>query len=340
MNCICGKKYNKEEFKNHFRNCYKFLEKYKNFDLKISQLIKKYFEIKNASIIKFLLQRYIRLIDHKINKFQSENNIRKVQSYEKNNKNIPYKLINPFYNSKNNNNNKNKNINNNININNIYHKNKSNNININNNNIINNKSFSDSKIMNVSYSYINNKIVDIDKYNINNKLNACCVIKKRRKISSFNLREKENSFKKCNEIIFQILHNKVEKASKQNFLKKLSFIGRFKKEKKTDNNKIDFENTQQLNYSISFIGESIRQENGIIIINYCKEIYIKNKGIINNDIVKSISSHLKNLFLEEFFIIISNKDNENIYFNLSSSMNMNKHIIFYLEGKKFYIISY
>ena len=113
-----------------------------------------------------------------------------------------------------------------------------------------------------------------------------------------------------------------------------------KKEKKTDNNKNDFENTQQLNYSISFIGESIRQENGIIIINYCKEIYIKNKGIINNDIVKSISSHLKKLFLEEFFIIISNKDNENIYFNLSSSMNMNKHIIFYLEGKKFYIISY
>ena len=41
--CMCGIKVNKKEFKLHYRNCNQFLEKYKDFDFKISSQISKYF---------------------------------------------------------------------------------------------------------------------------------------------------------------------------------------------------------------------------------------------------------------------------------------------------------
>ena len=62
--CMCGIEYDKKEFKKHFRHCNKFLEKYKDFDLKISREISKQFKLENnGAIIIFFLKKYIKLIN-------------------------------------------------------------------------------------------------------------------------------------------------------------------------------------------------------------------------------------------------------------------------------------
>lgn len=65
--CMCGIEYNKKEFKKHFRHCNKFLEKYKDFDLKISREISKHFKLENnGAIIIFFFKKYIKLINDRI----------------------------------------------------------------------------------------------------------------------------------------------------------------------------------------------------------------------------------------------------------------------------------
>ena len=324
IQCICGNKYDKKEFKKHFKNCCKFIEKFKDFDFKISQLIKKYYKVKHAIIIQFLLQRYIKIIEHKIRKYQEDNsdfNIRKIQSYEKKNKNIENetKLINPFYV-----------------IDDIIKYNK-NNLNINNNNLINYYN-----INNNMNNNINNKINN-NFNNDENLLNIKCTVKPKKfkntnilkeMINSINLKNKDNNFIKCNEINFKLLNNKdKEKKMENKFLKNLSFIADIQPEIVSDFKKIDYKNC--IPY-LSFLGSNIKGEN--IILDYCKSIYINNNGIINNDIAKSISLFCKDIFSGEWLTIITSIDYIDIYYNISSLKCNDKNIIFFLDNKKFYII--
>ena len=76
-----------------------------------------------------------------------------------------------------------------------------------------------------------------------------------------------------------------------------------------------------------------------MIINYCKEFYIKYQGILNNNIVRLLVSKIKDLLLGEWLIIVCYIDKD-IYYNISSTYDENKYIIFFLDDKKFYIIGY
>ena len=298
---MCGKKYDKKEFKKHFKNCHKFLEKFKDFDFKISELIKKYYKIKNASIIQFLLQRYIKLIEHKIRKSQEDNNnnIRKIQIYEKKYKNFELKKINPFYV-----------ISKDINI-------KNDNYNINNNNF--------------------NKLIS---YNPENSLNIKCSVKPKKfknnniikeYINKIKQKNKRNYFIICNEINFKLINNKaLNKSSRL-----LSFIGGCENEIVLNIRKI---NKNCIPY-LSYLGSYYKGEENIVL-EYCKELYKINEGIINKDFVKSISLFCKDLFLGEWLIIIINIDYMDIFFDLSSLKFKDKSIIFFLDNKKFYIIGY
>ena len=315
IQCVCGTKYDKKEFKKHYKNCCKLLEKFKDFDFKISQLIKKYYKLKNASIIQFLLQRYIKLIEHKIRKSQEDNNhIRKIQSYENKNKNLEY-IINPFCA-----------INTNINDNKDDYK-------------INNNSLTNSN--NINNNMINNSINYFNK--TENPLNIKCTVKPKKFkpknlikeiINKININNKENVFIKCNDINFTILNNKEKKTDLKMFLKKLSFNGSCEPEIVPDFKSINFKNCTP---RLSFLGLNFKGEEKIIL-DYCKDLYMANQGIINNDIAKSISLYCKDLFSGEWLIIITNIDYIDIYFDLSSLRGNDKNMIFFLDNKKYYII--
>ena len=111
---MCGIKVNKKDFKLHYRNCNHFLEKYEDFDFKISSQISKHFTKKNASIIIFLLERYIKLIKHKIEKKNIKHNPSSKYIVPKELYNIPEDQI-PFFNRINDNRNNSSNKLNNLN---------------------------------------------------------------------------------------------------------------------------------------------------------------------------------------------------------------------------------
>jgi hypothetical protein len=68
IKCICGKELNNNKFKNHFRNCNSFFDRFKQFDMKISFLLSKYLAVKeNVILVLFLFKEYIKLIEKKIN---------------------------------------------------------------------------------------------------------------------------------------------------------------------------------------------------------------------------------------------------------------------------------
>ena len=93
--CKCCKIFDKKNFTNHFKNCKDFKNEFKDFDLKLSLLLKKYIDIDNLILIKYLFKEYLKLIKHKIKEFKHE--IKKSQketidSTQKNIENFNYKL--------------------------------------------------------------------------------------------------------------------------------------------------------------------------------------------------------------------------------------------------------
>ena len=65
--CICGNDFDKFEFKNHYKKCKFFFDRFKNLDMRISFLLNKYLSIKeNIVLVRYLFTRYIKLIDKKI----------------------------------------------------------------------------------------------------------------------------------------------------------------------------------------------------------------------------------------------------------------------------------
>lgn len=96
IKCLCGRDYDKIEFKKHYKECEMFLDKFNDFDVKISMLLKSYcYNKEDLLYIKFLFKRYIKLIDYKIKSFQNDdimmleiNNIINDNSFENQKKNI------------------------------------------------------------------------------------------------------------------------------------------------------------------------------------------------------------------------------------------------------------
>ena len=67
ITCVCGKRFDEEEFQRHFSSCQPFKSQFKEFDSKFGELLKSYSEPKERLlIVKFLLKQYINLIDKKL----------------------------------------------------------------------------------------------------------------------------------------------------------------------------------------------------------------------------------------------------------------------------------
>ena len=69
INCVCGKEFKEKDFKNHFKKCNSFTLKYENFDFTLSMLLKLNFNTReDLKCIKFLLKRFVKLIDFNLKK--------------------------------------------------------------------------------------------------------------------------------------------------------------------------------------------------------------------------------------------------------------------------------
>ena len=66
IKCCCQISFNEYVFKEHFLKCKSFKEKFKDFDNKLSLLLKEYNNIEDLNYIKYLLKSFIKLIDYKI----------------------------------------------------------------------------------------------------------------------------------------------------------------------------------------------------------------------------------------------------------------------------------
>ena len=94
--CLCQKNYNEKEFISHTQICKAFKIKFEKFDTKLSLLIKSYSDTEeNLRFIKFLLKRFIKLINSKLNYNQENNEQPKFKSalLNKNKYNISSKLL-------------------------------------------------------------------------------------------------------------------------------------------------------------------------------------------------------------------------------------------------------
>ena len=281
IQCICGIKYNKKLFKQHFRNCNQFLEKYKDFDFKISTAISKLFQAKkNSTIIIFLLERYIKLIKHK-NK-DKEINIKRSLSVKKYKENPPSK-------DKDNNN---KSIDNNIN-------NKNSNI----------QNFLAKLNYKSSNDFPKNKKID------NCFIRNNCIIKKKNNNELYN---KLRIFQKRNEISFELLKQKdIPNTFIENPFYK--FRGNFGNNN-NQSESITY-NPFNISFNLKYIGSKIINQIGQTIIDNCKSKYRENNGIINNQITNYLITYFKSIFNGEWFIIIYNIEYNEIWYNFTSFIN-------------------
>lgn len=321
--CLCGNNYNKKDFKKHFRSCIIFLEKYKDFDFQISKLLSQYFKNKkNASIIKFLFERYLKLIDHKITSNQIN---KRKQSADLQIKNMKLE-------------------NNQINLSNNTQNNNEKNMNIINNNKMNFRSF---------------QIFKKTKPNIIDdclKRKNCIIIKKKsnkdlipkpnqNSNNNINLQKKFIFLQTSKAIFFEIKNN--NKKLKQNLFQKnilnnnLNYISNTFSltiggiQKNYFQNK--FNTLENITYNLISIGLKINPLQSELIIDICKDTYIQNNGRLNNQIVKNLANCFKEYFSSEWLIIIFNDEYKELYYNSCFDLD-NKSIIFYLNNTKFHII--
>ena len=67
VKCKCGQTFTEENFSRHFKSCSDFKSSFKQFDISLGELLKKYSEPKeNLVIIRILLKQYISVLDSKI----------------------------------------------------------------------------------------------------------------------------------------------------------------------------------------------------------------------------------------------------------------------------------
>lgn len=78
INCLCGKEYNENTFKVHYKTCKDFINTFKDLDSNISKYLKNY----EPLLIRFLLKRYIKIIESKLN-IKVQNNEKDISSPKK-----------------------------------------------------------------------------------------------------------------------------------------------------------------------------------------------------------------------------------------------------------------
>lgn len=67
ISCLCGKNYEEKLLKKHIKDCPKFLNTFKLFDFKISNLLDEYLSKKrNIHLVRFMFKEYLKLINKKI----------------------------------------------------------------------------------------------------------------------------------------------------------------------------------------------------------------------------------------------------------------------------------
>jgi hypothetical protein len=338
--CICHQKFNKEEFKKHHKNCKAFKNKFHDFDLRIANLLKEYLSVKeNSSIIKFLFQRYIKLIDHK---FKAPNfaNINRIRKKRKNNfspsvlkekkeiqVNLGLKnksLCQELYGSDDeinddeflnrlsfkgyNQNNYISQQNNDINAyqqnNNINRYQQNNNINLYGNSCLRYQPNSNDMIRSSPFQY--NNLINIQNLQFNNfgqDIN---------KSLSFNFRQYSNSFDQgycSNNDIYSLIS-------------------------KNSNNNIG---GNQNNFKI---GSKLGDEEKAVIINFCRDEYKKYGGKCNCKMIETIGKHINKVYSEHnWFILIYNNEYSDIQYNLSQTIP-ERYMIFSLGKLIFHFKEY
>ena len=103
IRCLCGKVFDEKNFTIHCKICKLFLKEFTNFDLIIAKALEKYsYNKENLFIIKFMLKRYLKLIERKIKKYKGHNNIWQMNNFINNNiifNNMNNNKNNPIYNN-------------------------------------------------------------------------------------------------------------------------------------------------------------------------------------------------------------------------------------------------
>ena len=73
--CVCGINLKEKDFKNHYKKCKSFINKFKKFDYKIAKLLEEILMDKdNLYIVRYLFKRYLKLLNKKIKEYEKENN--------------------------------------------------------------------------------------------------------------------------------------------------------------------------------------------------------------------------------------------------------------------------
>ena len=303
--CECGGSFYEIEFKKHFKKCIKLLEKYKNFDFKMTQLFKEYLDSRESLIIiKFFLKRFIKLFDYKLKQqFNNKNIISLSENEIKNESQNIFKASpnNLSFDTM-------KNI-----LNKIINKNEktSENINEKDTTLTLGKDNKDYKQ--------ENKLVNkhLDNYDIQNKNKSPNFFRANSSsINSFNnLNDFNNNIKKNNNkeitIKFCYKNTQILYSEKSNLNEKLSSaIERFKKNSCPDIYKKFLSNP-------TYNGETIDPEKTL------NEIGIKDEDII---IFQKIKKNNKNNVNHNINNNLNNSINSNINNNINSNNNINNKI--------------
>ena len=336
--CVCKKKFNKTEFKKHHKNCNAFKNKFYDFDLRIGQLLKEYLLVKeNSSIIKFLFQRYIKLIDHK---FKPPENA-KIKAIRKNKKNkIQFNLEmnneshnQEFYDSNNNNNNDNDlkiykefstklsfrgdgQNNNTSNINNNFYRNQQ------------NSNFNRYQQISNFNRYQQNS--NFNRYQQNNNINRF----QQNNNNSFDLSLNYNNMIRSSPIQYNNLFNiqyqqynnfgqDINKSSTFNNNQNINLFEQgynsyndiYSSVSKNSNNNIGG------NQKIYIVGSKFGEDERKIIMNFCRDEYRKFEGKCNSKMIETIGKHINKVYSEhKWFILIYNSEYSDIQYNLSQTL--------------------
>ena len=114
IKCLCGKVFDEKNFIFHCKYCKLFLNKFTKFDFAIARTLEKYlYNKENLVIIKFMLKRYLKLIEKKMKKFKTHNILCQMNNFMNKNNIIYDNMYNYNFNNSINSFNNNNNINNN-----------------------------------------------------------------------------------------------------------------------------------------------------------------------------------------------------------------------------------
>ena len=364
--CVCKKKFNKTEFKKHHKNCKAFKKKFYDFDLRIGKLLKDYLlEKENSSIIKFLFQRYIKLIEHKFKTSEIENILRikkKRKSYflpsvlEKKTE-IQFNLGI-----------KNKNV---------YQALYGNNDEINDDEFSNRLSFKGYE-QNNSQSNIFQQINNINRYQQNNNINRYQQnnnmnryqqnnnMNRYQQNNNMNRYQQNNNINNSSFTQIQPNYNNMFKSSliPYNNLYNIQYqqfnnfgqdIGRSNSFHIQNSNSFDLgyscnndiysmiskkNNNNIGNQKMLKIGDEFKEDESKIIINFCKDELKKYGGKFNPKMIETIGKHINKVFSEhKWFILIYNNEYNEIQYNFSQTIP-ERYLIFSLGKFNFQFKEY